>query len=316
MLAQDLFAPIEPFSQGRLDLDGCHSMYWEVSGNPEGRPVVFLHGGPGAGAGPDHRRFFDPRHYRIVVFDQRGAGRSTPLGEVAENTTPHLIADMERLRNHLGIMRWQVFGGSWGSTLALAYAQAHPERVSALVLRGIFLGSAREIDWFLYGMGRLYPEHWRNFVAVIPEAERGDLMAAFEKRLNDPDPKVHLPAARAWSVYEGSCSTLLPSPQTVAAFGEERHALGLSRIEAHYFRHGIFLQEDQLLQGVQRIRNIPATIVQGRFDIVCPIETADALHQAWPEADYLVVPDAGHSAMEPGIRRALVAATERYKGLE
>ena len=312
----DLYPPIEPFETGVLEVSDGHRLFYELCGNPAGRPAVFLHGGPGAGAGPDHRRFFDPRHYRIVVFDQRGAGRSSPLGELADNTTPHLIADMERLRNNLGIMRWHVFGGSWGSTLALAYAQAHPERVSALVLRGIFLGSKREIDWFLYGMGRLYPEHWRNFVAGIPEAERGDLMAAFEKRLNHADPKVHLPAARAWSVYEGSCSTLLPSPQTVAAFGEERHALGLSRIEAHYFRNGIFLEERQLLRGVAHIRNIPATIVQGRFDIVCPIETADALRQAWPEADYLVVPDAGHSAMEPGIRRALVAATERYKAIE
>jgi proline iminopeptidase len=316
MLAQDLFPPIEPHAHGRLDLDGRHVMYWEVSGNPEGRPVVFLHGGPGAGAGPDHRRFFDPRHYRIVVFDQRGAGRSTPLGELTDNTTQHLIADMERLRDHLGIMRWHVFGGSWGSTLALAYAQAHPARVGALVLRGIFLGGRHEIDWFLHGMGRIFPEHWRNFVAAIPPGERKDLMAAYEKRLSDPDPKVHLPAARAWSVYEGSCSTLLPSPQTVAAFGEERHALGLSRIEAHYFKHGVFLEDGALLKGVAQIRNIPATIIQGRYDIVCPIATADALHQAWPEADYLVVPDAGHSAMEPGIRRALVAATERYKAVE
>ena len=316
MLAQDLFSPIEPSESGRLELDGRHSMYWEVSGSPTGRPIVFLHGGPGAGAGPDHRRFFDPRHYRIVIFDQRGAGRSTPLGETADNTTQHLIADMERLRDHLGIMRWHVFGGSWGSTLALAYAQAHPERVSALIVRGIFLGSRREIDWFLYGMARIFPENWRSFAETIPEAERGDLMAAYQKRLNDPDPKVHLPAARAWSIYEGSCSTLLPSPQTVAAFGEERHALGLSRIEAHYFQHHVFLGPDALMEGLGRIRNIPAIIIQGRYDLVCPIETADALHRAWPEADYLVVPDAGHSAMEPGIRRALVAATERFKGVE
>ncbi|WP_240932805.1 prolyl aminopeptidase [Pelagibius litoralis] len=316
MLAQDLFSPIEPYESGRLALDDQHSMYWEVSGNPTGRPIVFLHGGPGAGAGPDHRRFFDPRHYRIVVFDQRGAGRSTPLGGLENNTTPHLIADMERLRDHLGIMRWHVFGGSWGSTLALAYAQAHPERVSALVVRGIFLGSEAEIDWFLYGMARIFPENWRNFADAIPEDERGDLMTAYQKRLNDPDPKVHLPAARAWSMYEGSCSTLLPSPQTVAAFGEERHALGLSRIEAHYFEHQVFLEENALMKNLNRIRNIPAVIVQGRYDMVCPMETADALHRAWPEADYMVVPDAGHSAMEPGIRRALVAATERFKGVE
>ena len=291
-------------------------MYWEVSGNPNGRPIVFLHGGPGAGAGPDHRRFFDPRHYRIVVFDQRGAGRSTPLGELTDNTTQHLIADIERLRDHLGIMRWHVFGGSWGSTLSLAYAQAHPERVSALIVRGIFLGSQAEIDWFLYGMGKVFPENWRNFAGAVPESERHDLLTAYRKRLNDPDPKVHLPAARAWSIYEGSCSTLLPNPQTVAAFGEERHALGLSRIEAHYFENHIFLPENALLDGLNRIRNIPAIIIQGRYDLVCPIATADALHRAWPEADYLVVPDAGHSAMEPGIRRALVAATERFKGVE
>ena len=316
MLAQDLFSPIEPYDSGRIDLDGRHSMYWEVSGNPAGRPVVFLHGGPGAGAGPDHRRFFDPRHYRIVIFDQRGAGRSTPLGELTDNTTQHLIADMERLRDHLGIMRWHVFGGSWGSTLALAYAQAHPARVSALMIRGIFLGTRAEIDWFLYGMAKVFPENWRTFAAAVPEHERGDLMAAYQKRLNDPDPKVHLPAARAWSIYEGSCSTLLPSPQTVAAFGEERHALGLSRIEAHYFQHGVFLEEGSLLRDVAKIRNIPALIIQGRYDLVCPIQTADSLHRAWPEADYLVVPDAGHSAMEPGIRRALVAATERFKGVD
>ncbi len=316
MLAQDMFSLIEPYQTGRLQLDDTHSMYWEVSGNPNGRPIVFLHGGPGAGAGPDHRRFFDPRHYRIVVFDQRGAGRSTPLGELADNTTQHLIADIERLRDHLGIMRWHVFGGSWGSTLSLAYAQAHPERVSALIVRGIFLGSQAEIDWFLYGMGKVFPENWRNFAAAVPESERHDLLAAYRKRLNDPDPKVHLPAARAWSIYEGSCSTLLPNPQTVAAFGEERHALGLSRIEAHYFENHIFLAENALMDGLNRIRNIPAIIIQGRYDLVCPIATADALHRAWPEADYLVVPDAGHSAMEPGIRRALVAATERFKGME
>lgn len=316
MLAQDMFSLIEPYQTGRLQLDDTHSMYWEVSGNPNGRPIVFLHGGPGAGAGPDHRRFFDPRHYRIVVFDQRGAGRSTPLGELTDNTTQHLIADIERLRDHLGIMRWHVFGGSWGSTLSLAYAQAHPERVSALIVRGIFLGSQAEIDWFLYGMGKVFPENWRNFAGAVPESERHDLLAAYRRRLNDPDPKVHLPAARAWSIYEGSCSTLLPNPQTVAAFGEERHALGLSRIEAHYFDNHIFLAENALLDGLNRIRNIPAIIIQGRYDLVCPIATADALHRAWPEADYLVVPDAGHSAMEPGIRRALVAATERFKGVE
>jgi proline iminopeptidase len=315
MIDQDLFPRIEPYETGRLAPDDRHSVYWEQSGNPQGQPVVFLHGGPGAGASPDHRRFFDPKHYRIVIFDQRGAGRSTPLGELADNTTPHLIADMERLREHLGIARWQVFGGSWGSTLALAYAQTHPERVTSLVLRGIFLCRPQEIDWFLHGMGTFFPETWRNFVEHLPQAERGDLLASYFRRLTDPDPAVHLPAARAWSIYEGACSTLLPSPETVAAFGEDRMALGLARIEAHYFTHDIFLPENSLLDGVGRQAGIPSVIVQGRYDMVCPIATADELHAAWPEADYQVVPDAGHSALEPGIRRALVAATEKFKGV-
>ncbi len=313
MADHELFPPIEPYESGMLILDERHALYWEVCGNPDGRPAVFLHGGPGAGASAEHRRFFDPARYRIVVFDQRGAGRSTPLGELADNTTGHLVADMELLRETLGIARWLVFGGSWGSTLALAYAQAHRERVTALVLRGIFLCRGSEIDWFLYGMRQLYPEAWDSFAGHIPEAERGDLLAAYHRRLTDPDPAVHLPAARVWSRYEGSCSTLLPSPETVAAFGADRMALGLARIEAHYFTHDIFLPENALLDGVANIREIPTVIVQGRYDVVCPIVTADELHRAWPEADYQVIPDAGHSAMEPGIRAALVAATERFK---
>ena len=311
----ELFPPVEPFETGRLARDEPHVLYWEQSGQRAGAPVVFLHGGPGAGASPDHRRFFDPEHYRIVIFDQRGAGRSRPLGELARNTTPDLVADIEALRVHLGIERWLVFGGSWGSTLALTYAQAHPERVAGLILRGIFLCSPAEIAWFLTGMRWIHPESWRRFVAPIPEAERGDLLAAYHRRLTDPDPAVHMPAARAWSTYEGACCTLLPSPDTVAAFARDEMALGLARIEAHYFKNGIFLEEGQLLRDLDRIRRIPAIIVQGRYDIVCPIATADALHQAWPEADYVIVPDAGHSAMEPGIRRALVAATNRFKPL-
>ena len=314
-LRSDLYPPIEPSDTGQLPLTAGHSMYWEVMGNPNGPAVVFLHGGPGAGAAPDHRRFFDPAHYRIVVYDQRGAGRSTPLGEVRDNTTQDLIADLERLREHLGLEGWLVFGGSWGSTLALAYAQAHPARVRALILRGIFLCRQREIDWFIRGMGTFFPEHWRSFAEFLPAAERGGLLAAYHRRLMDPDPAVHLPAARAWSTYEGACSTLLPSPETVAAFGEDRLALGLARIEAHYFVNRIFLAENALLDNVARIRHIPAVIIQGRYDVVCPIATADELHRAWPEAEYLVVPDAGHSAMEPGIRRALVAAMEKYKSL-
>ena len=313
MSNRDLYPPIEPFETGRLERDPPHALYWEQSGRPDGQPVVFLHGGPGAGASPEHRRFFDPAHYRIVVFDQRGAGRSNPLGELSANTTPHLIADIEALRERLGVERWLVFGGSWGSTLAIAYAEAHPERVTGLVLRGIFLCRKKEIDWFLYGMRWIFPEIWRRFAEGVPEAERGDLLGAYHRRLVDPDPEVHMPAARAWSTYEGACSTLRPSPETVAAFGEDTMALGLARIEAHYFKNGIFLEDGALLDNVERMRRIPGTIVQGRYDVVCPIATADEFARAWPEADYVIVPDAGHSAMEPGIRRALVAATERFK---
>ena len=309
----ELYPEIEPYSAGMLDLDGLHRMYWEQSGNSHGSPVLFLHGGPGAGAAPAHRRFFDPRHYRIVVFDQRGAGRSTPLGEIRDNTTPHLIADIEKLRVQLGIERWLVFGGSWGSTLALAYAEAHPARCTGLILRGVFLCRKSEIDWFLYGLKTLFPEVWHAFAGAIPAAERGDLLAAYYRRLTDPDPKVHMPAARAWSVYEGSCSTLLPSPETVAYFAGDVVALGLARIEAHYFSNNIFLPENSLLENIGRIRKIPGVIVQGRYDAVCPIVSADDVHRAWPEAEYIVVPDAGHSAWEPGLCAALVKATENFK---
>lgn len=315
MNRRDLFPEIETYETGFLPLDGRHVMYWEQSGNPKGVPVVFLHGGPGAGATAAHRRFFDPSYYRIVVFDQRGSGRSKPLGALEDNTTPHLVADIESLRTHLGIDRWLVFGGSWGSTLSLAYAQAHPERCLGLVLRGIFLCRRQEIDWFLYGMRAVFPENWRAFAGFLPEEERADLLGNYHRRLIDPDPAVHMPAARAWSTYEGACSTLLPSPETVANFGAERMALGLARIEAHYFMNDAFLPEGGLLAGIDRIRRIPTTIVQGRYDMVCPIESADDLVQAWPEAEYFVVPDAGHSAMEPGIQSRLVEATERFKTL-
>jgi proline iminopeptidase len=274
---------------------------------------VFLHGGPGAGATPAHRRFFDPATYRIVIFDQRGSGRSTPHGDLVDNTTQDLIADTEKLRLARGIASWIVFGGSWGSTLALAYAQAHPASVRALVLRGIFLSRKSEIDWFLYGMRNVFPEAWRSFAHFLPPEERGDLLASYHRRLVDPDPQIHMPAARAWSTFEGSCSTLLPSPETIASFGEEHKALGLARIEAHYFINGSFLRDGQLIEEVDRIRSIPTTIVQGRYDMVCPIVSADDLVRAWPQAQYVVVPDAGHSAMEPGVRSALVGAMERLK---
>jgi len=314
-LRAELYPEIEPYHAAMLALDGGQRMYFEEGGNPHGAPVLFLHGGPGAGAAPAHRRFFDPAHYRIVIFDQRGAGRSTPLGDISANTTPLLIADIEQLRAHLCITRWLVFGGSWGSTLALAYAEAHPQRCTGLILRGIFLCRRSEIDWFLYGLRNLFPEAWRTFTDPIPQAERGDLLAAYHRRLTDPDPAVHMPAARAWSTYEGSCSTLLPSPETVAYFAGDVVALGLARIEAHYFKHDIFLPENALLDNVDRIRDIPGIIVQGRYDAVCPIVSADDLHRAWPEAEYIVVPDAGHSAWEPGICAQLVRAAEKFKNI-
>jgi proline iminopeptidase len=288
-------------------------MYWEQSGNPRGAAALFLHGGPGAGATAVHRRFFDPEYWRIVIFDQRGAGRSTPLGEIADNSPAHLVADIERLRSALGIAKWLVFGGSWGSTLALAYAETYPQHCTGLVLRGIFLCRAEEIAWFLYGARRIFPEAWRSFSEFLPEAERGDILAAYYRRLLDRDPRIHLPAARAWSTYEGACSTLLPNPENAAAFGDDRLALGLARIEAHYFNRHLYTPDNDLISRIGSIRHLPATIVQGRYDMVCPIASADALARAWPEAEYMVVPDAGHSAMEPGIREQLVLATDRMK---
>jgi proline iminopeptidase len=313
---RDLYPAIEPYETGMLQLDDLHVMYYEQSGNPDGVPVVFLHGGPGGGASPVHRRLFDPAYYRIVIFDQRGAGRSMPLGEIRQNTTPLLIGDIERLRQHLTIDRWFVFGGSWGSTLAIAYAEHHPERVRGLALRGIFLCRRSEIDWFLYGMREIAPEAWRAFAGFVPEAERADLLEAYFKRLMDPDPAVHMPAALSWSRYEGSCSTLLPSPKTIAGFEDDTLALGLARMEAHYFRNGIFLPENFLLDHVDRIRHIPAFIVQGRYDLVCPIRSADDLTQAWPEARYQIIPDAGHAKTEPGIQTALLAGMDQFRDLK
>ena len=309
----EIFPPIEPYQTGKIRLDTRHTMYWEQSGNPRGAPALFLHGGPGAGATAVHRRFFDPDHWRIVIYDQRGAGRSTPLGETEDNSPAHLVADIERLRDELGIERWLIFGGSWGSTLALDYAETYPGRCDGLVLRGVFLCRAAEIDWFLYGVRRVFPEAWRAFTGFLPKAERCDILAGYYHRLLDPDPAVHMPAARAWSSYEGACSTLLPNPETVSAFGEERLALGLARIEAHFFSHHLFSGERDLIARIRRIRHLPGIIVQGRYDMVCPIGSADELARAWPEAEYVIVPGAGHSAMEPGIRGQLVLATERMK---
>jgi proline iminopeptidase len=308
-----LYPSIEPYETGKLALDETHTMYWEQSGHPGGLPVLFLHGGPGAGATSVHRRFFDPSSYRIVIYDQRGAGRSTPRGELTNNTTGDLIDDIERLREHLGIKQFLLFGGSWGSTLALAYAEAHPDRCMGLVIRGIFLGRPREIDWFLYGLRVVFPEAWRDLVSVLPEDERDDILANFYRRLLDTDPKVHLPAARAWSRYEGACSTLHPSPETVAAFGEDDLAYALARIETHYFTNGNFMSDNALLDNLGAITHLPCKIIQGRYDMICPITTADELHRSWPGSEFIIVPDAGHSAMDSGVREALVKTTERCK---
>jgi proline iminopeptidase len=314
MSQREQYPPIEPFDSGYLAVGDGHEIYYEQSGNPRGKPALFVHGGPGAGGDVNARRFFDPAGYRIVVFDQRGSGRSRPHASLEANTTWHLVADMEELRRKLGIDRWLVFGGSWGSTLALAYAETHPAAVSELVLRGIFLLRRVELDWFYqYGASMVFPEQWRDFLAPIPREERHDLLGAYHRRLLGADVAVRLAAARAWSIWEGATSSLWPNPARAAQFGSPEFALALARIEAHYFvNRGFFSSEDQLLDGVEVLRGIPAVIVQGRYDMVCPIDTAWTLHQRWPEADLEVVVDAGHSAYEPGITAGLVAATERF----
>ena len=310
-----LFPPIEPYRNGILAVDELHTLYWEECGNPDGEPVLFLHGGPGAGISPRHRRFFDPAHYRIVLFDQRGAGKSTPLGEYRNNTTQLLIADIESLRQMLGIEQWLVFGGSWGATLALAYGETHPERCTGFILRGIFLGTHAEFDWFLNGIRWFFPEAHAQFIEAIPEAERGDLLRAYQRRLFNDDRAVATAAARAWSRYEGQCLYLRPDPAAIDNFDSDPVALGVGRLEAHYFLHDAFLSDDQLLRNIDRIRALPAVIVQGRYDVVCPPRSAYRLHQAWPEAQFHWIPDAGHAAFEPGTAAALVAATEQFKTL-
>ena len=314
--ADGLYPAIRPYRRGRLSVSALHELYFEESGNPEGKPVVFLHGGPGGGTNAQMRRFFDPRRYRIVLFDQRGCGRSTPHASLEENTTWDLVEDTEKLRAHLGIERWQVFGGSWGSTLALAYAQRHPQRVSELVLRGIFLLRRSELEWFYQsseGAAALFPDLWEHYIAPIPEDERYDMMRAYYRRLTSSDPAERNAAARAWSIWEGATSHLRTDPGYVAKFRDAQYAAAFARIECHYFVNGGFMEcDDQLLRGVPEIRHIPATIVQGRYDVVCPMRSAWHLHRAWPEAELVVVPDAGHSAFEPGIARALRRATDRY----
>ncbi len=309
-----LYPDLEPNRTGMLPVSDLHTIYWEESGNPEGVPVVFVHGGPGAGTDPVHRCFFDPKRYRIVLFDQRGAGRSTPHAELRENTTWDLVADMERLREMLGISRWVVFGGSWGSTLALAYAETHPERTLGLILRGIFLLRDKEIRWFYQGgCDALFPDAWEDYLAPIPPEERGDMVRAYHARLTSPDAEVRLAAARAWSIWEARTSKLLVSEDMISKYGADEFALAFARIECHYFLHrGFFRRDDQLLADVGRIRHVPAVIVQGRYDVVCPMMSAWDLHRAWPEADVRIVPDAGHSAFEDGIARELVKAADAF----
>ncbi|QIK79139.1 prolyl aminopeptidase [Sphingomonas piscis] len=308
-----LYPPIEPYESGMLDVGDGHRLYWERCGTKGAKPVVFLHGGPGAGSSPAHRRQFNPAKYDILLFDQRGCGRSTPHASLEANTTWHLVADIERLREMVGVDKWMVFGGSWGSTLSLAYAQTHPERVTELVLRGIFLFDEYELDWLYQdGASSLYPDGWEEFVSIIPEEERGDLVEAYRKRLTGEDKAVQLEAAKAWSKWEGVTVTLLPSPEVIAHSVNADHAIAIARIENHYMINKGWLEEGQLLRGAEKLRGIPAVIVQGRHDCCTPPKAAWALHKAWPEAELQIVPDGGHLFSEPGVLDGLVRATDRF----
>ncbi len=308
-----VYPEIEPFASGRLRVSDLHELYYEQAGNPQGKPAVFLHGGPGGGLDPYYRQFFDPALYHVVLLDQRGSGKSTPWASIEQNTTQDLVEDIEKLRTHLGIERWQVFGGSWGSTLALAYAEAHPEGVTEIVLRGIFLLRESEIRWFYQeGCSNIFPDAWEYFLAPIPVEERADLLQAYHRRLTSPDRGVMLEAAKAWSIWEASTSRLFFDPSLVESFGGDDFAEAFARIECHYFVNHGFMPEGQLLRDIHRIRHIPCVIVQGRYDVVCPITSAWDLHRVWPEAELVIVPDAGHSARETGIADGLVAATDRF----
>ncbi len=310
------YPEVAPYDRGSLRVDDLHEIYFEQYGDPHGKPALFVHGGPGGGTTPAQARFWDASAYRIVLFDQRGCGKSTPHACLDRNTTWDLVADMERLREHLSIERWQVFGGSWGSTLALAYAERHPEPVTELILRGIFTLRQREIDWFYQdGASRIFPEAFEHYLAPIPPAERGDLLRAYYKRLTSDDAGLRLTAAKAWSLWEAVTSTLRPSPEMRNSMSKDEFALAFARIECHYFvNKGFFERDNQLLEDATRIRHIPGVIVQGRYDMVCPMETAWALHRAWPEAEVYIAQTAGHSAFEPEIVHHLVAATDRFRG--
>ena len=308
-----LYPPIEPIRADYLEVDGGHRIYYEECGNPAGKPVVFLHGGPGGGCTDAMRRFWNPDVYRIFLFDQRGCGRSTPHASLENNTTWDLVNDIEILRAAMQVEKWQVFGGSWGSTLALAYSQAHPDRVTEIVLRGIFMLREKELRWFYQqGTSDLFPDLWQAYLAPIPPAERGDLLHAYYRRLTSEDPGVRLEAARAWSIWEGKTSTLIPNTEIAEQFAASEMALALARIECHYFVNKGFMEENQLIDNVDRIRKIPAVIVQGRYDVICPVVSAWELAQAWPEAGLRIVPDAGHAAFEPGIVHELITATDAF----
>ena len=312
---RELYPEIEAHDSGFLPVDGRHRIYYEQCGNPQGKPVVILHGGPGAGCSAKMRRFHDPSRYRIVLFDQRGSGRSTPHADLVDNTTWDLVADIEALREHLGITRWQVFGGSWGSTLALAYAQAHPSRVTELVLRGIFMLRRWELEWFYQqGASRLFPDAWSHYLEAIPDVERGDLISAYHRRLTSSDEATRLAAARAWSVWEASTSLLIPDEAFIDGHKDAHFALSFARIESHYFVHGGFFDvEDQLLRDAHRLKGIPGVIVHGRYDVVCPIQSAWDLHRAWPDSKLVISPTSGHSAFEVENASALVEATDGFR---
>jgi proline iminopeptidase len=316
-MSRELFPPIKAYNQFRFKVSDIHDLYVEEAGNPDGRPVVFLHGGPGGSITEDHRRYFDPNHYRIILFDQRGAGKSLPCAELRENTTWDLVSDIERIREHLKISKWHVFGGSWGSTLALAYAIKHPEQVSALLLRGIFLCRPSELHWFYQeGASQIFPDQWEGYVQAIPSLERADFINAYYKRLTHTDPNVRLDAAKAWSKWEAATSRLIVDPTAVDAFDEPDHALSFARIECHYFiNNAFFPTENWILENVSKIRHIPGWIVQGRYDVVCPVRSAWDLHRSWPQANLTIVPDAGHAVSESGIRSTLIEATEAAKSL-
>lgn len=311
---RELYPLIEPYNQGNLQVSELHTIYFEESGNREGKPVVFLHGGPGGGSQPKYRQYFDPAKWRVILFDQRGCGKSTPHAELKHNTTWDLVSDIEKLRVELGIEQWFVFGGSWGSTLSLAYSQTHPQQCLGLILRGIFMLRQKEIHWFYQqGASYIFPDAWEEYLKPIPEQERHNLLLAYYRRLTSPDTQIRLEAARAWSVWEASTSKLFQDQNLMERFGDSYFAAAFARIECHYFiNKGFFESEDQLLQNVDPIRHLPATIVQGRYDVVCPMISAWELHCAWPEAEFIVIPDAGHSMSEPGIRNALIETTDKF----